>query len=978
MHPSSDNITAINNNVYKCSSRLTVYSKLALVIAVLVNRLYTLWLWVSTAAICDSLVRETSRNFQSFLFSNCSQCVVIRRVSRSFLAICLITLPSWVTHAVLPDGTVENGPTPCYEVKPSAFGKMMDNLPLNVTHWSCLVLLNLFPCIALCIYAFRSCFLSHFKPRYFNLEGNQSRQHFNAYFLMNKWIFICPNIAYHLPLSVFAISAGFNVTAYTNKSLIMNGKIHDSILRIVNERCCKFDHLPECNKIYIMDRWQFHLNLAYEVLSFSDCVQILLLNSLRASSSIVVIRVHVEKFKFQIIDDGDGMDQTTLTSFDKMPAYLKDVCKLADEVIIHSRPRGRAVGFKARYCAALKRSVDGSRTFSDCFFLKDSVQIQSRKCHGTTITVQKLFSKTPVRQKSVKPSQELENLKLRLRWISVKHPKVIIELHDESDRSCAFRTTRCETLSESFLQLFFEIYPHQLSDQIRFENEDFKLSLWIGTEESNTASLQCIYWNDIPIFWQTELHTFVISLIEKLKNGRKDSCSVFLLTIDTPLVERFMVEGLRAVESCYKWKRLLEAIENLFQKPLSTGDSLQNEKLLSKGNRCLLPGCKFSYQLYENFTNSLPLLNDEKRSISQTSIYSNSTSKCTVEENSNILVEETMKNISVIGQYDCKFVICRATVESKQNDRTGLLLLFDQHAVSERVRLEQLLREHIVEGRIARARLSHPIEINFFNSSKWFSSKDIIERYGMEINFENSRYLIFTVPICFARGKWNISQNSCITARFLKSVFQQILEFGSLPSRRKLPPIFRRSFADWACKGAIRFGDRLTLNQCQNLIRQLVECEAPFHCAHGRRSSNRIQALDGGLNIAKGVMELVSSGRDGSRGDSSEFDPWHRMARPILPNAESMSDSCLKLCAYGDLIEPLVQLAQTLEQVSTTLIILQYSMIAISVIFFFATLVSFLILLQLSNRSPDTVVEKRTVDNNRSAPKRAVHFDLST
>ncbi|KRY18950.1 DNA mismatch repair protein Mlh3 [Trichinella patagoniensis] len=789
-----------------------------------------------------------------------------------------------------------------------------------------------------------------------------------------------------------------------------------------------------------MDRWQFHLNLAYEVLSFSDCVQILLLNSLRASSSIVVIRVHVEKFKFQIIDDGDGMDQTMLTSSDKMPAYLKDVCKLADEVIIHSRPRGRAVGFKARYCAALKRSVDGSRTFSDCFFLKDSVQIQSRKCHGTTITVQKLFSKTPVRQKSVKPSQELENLKLRLRWISVKHPKVIIELHDESDRSCVFRTTRCETLSESFLQLFFEIYPHQLSDQIRFENEDFKLSLWIGTEESNTASLQCIYWNDVPIFWQTELHTFVlvISLIEKLKNGRKDSCSVFLLTIDTPLVERFMVEGLRAVESCYKWKRLLEAIESLFQKPLSNGDSLQNEKLLSKGNRCLLPGCKFSFQLYENFTNSLPLLNDEKRSISQTSIYSNSTSKCTVEENSNILVEdemqlvavpspvksfeeikickETMKNISVIGQYDCKFVICRATVESKQNDRTALLLLFDQHAVSERVRLEQLLREHIVEGRIARARLSHPIEINFSNSSEWFSSKDIIERYGIEINFENSRYLIFTVPICFARGKWNISQNSCITARFLKSVFQQILEFGSLPSRRKLPSIFRRSFADWACRGAIRFGDRLTLNQCQNLIRQLVECEAPFHCAHGRRSvvplfnlssldsrsannltkeefgvlrmfyldvgrgndSNRIQALDGGLNIAKGVMELVSSGRDGSRGDSSEFDPWHRMARPILPNAESMSDSCLKLCAYGDLIEPLVQLAQTLEQVSTTLIILQYSMIAISVILFFATLVSFLILLQLSNRSPDTVVEKRTVDNNRSAPKRAVHFDLST
>ncbi|KRX88947.1 DNA mismatch repair protein MLH3 [Trichinella pseudospiralis] len=803
-----------------------------------------------------------------------------------------------------------------------------------------------------------------------------------------------------------------------------------------------------------MDRWQFHLNLAYEVLSFSDCVQVLLLNSLRASSSTVVIRVHVEKFKFQIIDDGDGMDQRMLTFSDEMPAYLKDVCKLADEVIIHSRPRGRAVGFKARYCAALKRLVDGSRTFSDCFFLKDAIQIQSRKCHGTTVTVQKLFSKTPVRQKGIKPSKELDNLKLRLQWISVKHPKVIIELHDESDRNCIFRSTRCQSLSESFSRLFFEIYPHQLSDEIFFENEDFKLSLWIGTEQSNTVSLQCIYWNNIPIFWQTELHTFVISLFEKLNNGKKDSCPVFLLTIDTPLVECFMVEGYRAIESCYKWKRLLEAIESLFQKPLSNRDSLQNEKLLSKENRCLLPGCKISLQLHENFTDLLPLLSDEKRFISQTSICTNSTTKCAVEKNSNFLFEdemrlvavappmksfeeikickETMKNISVIAQYDCKFVICRAVVESKQNDRTTLLLLFDQHAVSERVRLEQLLRE----------------------------------RYGIKINFESSRYLISTVPICFARGKSNISQN-CVTARFLKSVLQQILEFRSLPSHRKLPPIFRRSFADWACRGAIRFGDRLTLNQCQNLICQLVECEAPFHCAHGRRSvvplfnlssedsrnenkltrekeasilkemlttigigqsfntrtekkqgtemetgkkkcfgvlrlfylnvrrgsgvalysnlrscgssrllmpmfqSNRIQALDGGLNIAKGVMELVSSSRDGSRKDNLDFEHWQRVARPIVPNAESMSDSCLKLCAYGDLLEPLVQLAQTFEQISTTLIILQYCMIAISIIFFFATMVTFLILLQVSNRSPDAVVEKRTNDNSRSTPKRA-------
>lgn len=36
--------------------------------------------------------------------------------------------------------------------------------------------------------------------------------------------------------------------------------------------------------------------------------------------------------------------------------------------------------------------------------------------------------------------------------------------------------------------------------------------------------------------------------------------------------------------------------------------------------------------------------------------------------------------------------------------------------------------------------------------------------------------------------------------------------------------------------GAIRFGDELTKEQCQDLISSLYSCQLPFQCAHGRPS----------------------------------------------------------------------------------------------------------------------------------------------
>ena len=44
--------------------------------------------------------------------------------------------------------------------------------------------------------------------------------------------------------------------------------------------------------------------------------------------------------------------------------------------------------------------------------------------------------------------------------------------------------------------------------------------------------------------------------------------------------------------------------------------------------------------------------------------------------------------------------------------------------------------------------------------------------------------------------------------------------------------------------GAIKFGDKLTVEKCEELLNQLSKCKAPFQCAHGRPSLAPIIELE--------------------------------------------------------------------------------------------------------------------------------------
>ena len=186
----------------------------------------------------------------------------------------------------------------------------------------------------------------------------------------------------------------------------------------------------------------------------------------------------------------------------------------------------------------------------------------------------------------------------------------------------------------------------------------------------------------------------------------------------------------------------------------------------------------------------------------------------------------------VIGQIDEKFIGC---VTSKD-----LLILIDQHAAHERVRLECMLATVYENGDSAGVvedkKLSTAIPVKLSKADAEFANhaSSKLKRVGFEIEWSKYHVNIMSIPaFCFTEsGSLNISVEDIVTA--FNQTVQQIKE--SQGSNLSLPVKLVDYLHSKACHGAIRFGDELTEEQCHVLVKQLSACDLPFQCAHGRPS----------------------------------------------------------------------------------------------------------------------------------------------
>ncbi|KAI8089752.1 uncharacterized protein BX664DRAFT_140852 [Halteromyces radiatus] len=226
------------------------------------------------------------------------------------------------------------------------------------------------------------------------------------------------------------------------------------------------------------------------------------------------------------------------------------------------------------------------------------------------------------------------------------------------------------------------------------------------------------------------------------------------------------------------------------------------------------------------------------------------------------LQREDLQSAKVLAQVDTKWIVCLL-------DR--ILLLVDQHAADERIKLESMLnssldikylepcldiimtqhesdlavkyasdlqrwgiyierkdiqkkQQHHHTGRIGSPHFAHHHQKRSSSHFTSNSQKDNMDRY--------------TQQVFVTRLPQMIVERCILDPQLLTDLIREYLHDleSSVVSRLACPPGMMEILKSKACRGAIMFNDPLSIDQCTKLIRSLAKCRFPFQCAHGRPS----------------------------------------------------------------------------------------------------------------------------------------------
>jgi len=184
-----------------------------------------------------------------------------------------------------------------------------------------------------------------------------------------------------------------------------------------------------------------------------------------------------------------------------------------------------------------------------------------------------------------------------------------------------------------------------------------------------------------------------------------------------------------------------------------------------------------------------------------------------------LLKENIAHRLRIIGQFHGTYILC----ESRPELGAGLIII-DQHAAHERIMFEDLKkRYHTGRGPVQRLLVPENIELNFTEAGILNRIRPELTRLGLEIDpFGQNTFVVKAIPALLGGGEM---------APLIREILEKTAQTGHGPG-------LEQSLDDclilMACHGALRARQRLTEAEQQTLLDQLMVCDNPAHCPHGR------------------------------------------------------------------------------------------------------------------------------------------------
>ena len=548
----------------------------------------------------------------------------------------------------------------------------------------------------------------------------------------------------------------------------------------------------------------------------ASVIKELLENAIDAGATQVTIELEQGgKTLIKVIDNGSGVteDQIALTIERHATSKIRN---------LHDLETDTTLGFRGEALASISSVSDfefasypESQNSGYAIDSNGEIQIKAMP-YGTQVTVKHLFYNTPAREKFLKTdSTEYKNCLEIIESYCLSYPEVNFALSHNSRQVFNYQATDRKS---RVTQVLGQDFASKLLP-VHYEGQELSIEGFVGLPELAKSKAYSQYF---------------------LVNGRQIKAHYFTHAVQKAYETRiFPNEKIPFI----LWINIAPADVDMNVHPRKEEDRFHYQSMVyakilkavrhTLGQNTLTPEIKLQQPSVESFLPSQPTLTNNPSTPQHRSSYKPSKSeskaafdlfkpefsdrtKQSLTEHRPVepQIKVTELNLKPLSQIDNSYILCLSP--------EGLTII-DQHAAHERVLYAKFKAEAKLK-KPSSQKLLVPIQIELSNSEKelLLENAQVLESIGFDIEeFGGQTISIQSMPSKFKQSEVEDTIRGLVDD--LKSG-----DFDSLEAREEVVINYA------ACRGAIKFGQPLTMDEIYALIAEMEQTEGIYSCPHGR------------------------------------------------------------------------------------------------------------------------------------------------
>ncbi|KAG5336580.1 MLH3 protein, partial [Acromyrmex charruanus] len=592
-------------------------------------------------------------------------------------------------------------------------------------------------------------------------------------------------------------------------------------------------------------------------------------NSLNAHAAAIAIRIHTTKREIQVIDNGVGIPKDMLKHIAKYNAEVigdqQQICKLLESNNLADIRR------LADRLTITSRHQHSEETFMKAFEMESSFnlkQVEQRPSCGTTVSIYG-FHEMPHKK------WDTSIICFLIAAIAVTKLEVSFSIRDDERKKVVLRIAKPHNSIEVLRTLVGKDLPlnHVWSIQCGSERNS-NYHGYVGLSDKN--AMQWIFLNHRPIYCPLILKLIKIVFEEKLnlfsdqQSNARDPYDENNKAMKKMHNDIYKTQGnsmnfdiannsIKSDTICCDSNNNNHTINMI--SPLSEWSNwtyYTNNKKRDTTRNIFPENDEHFRQFFERNNNQFDFLPRKLYGLLQHRHVKLTNVKCFNSPNDTIPFVENCQHEQIavhpckLKQKLCEFRLSQASLKcikiiNQVNNEfiaawmmwneMKILLMIDQHAIHERIRYENLLLRYKVqnENELLSVNLRDPLSMEFPTEicNLFLRNQILLKKYGISLgSLKENILLIRTVPQCLVTNNDPYNREKILPK--ISGLLNDVIKNCNTSQTNALPLTIHNAIASEACHGAIKFGDKLTLEECTNLIQLLKNTKFPNRCAHGR------------------------------------------------------------------------------------------------------------------------------------------------